>query len=323
MTDLATPTRVALERELEAHRRDLTGYCYRMLGSAFEAEDAVQETMVRAWRALDRFEGRAALRSWLFGIATNVCIDALNAGRRRALPMDLGPASAGDAPLGPVLPTERWVGPAPDARTLPVDGDPAEVASAREGIRLAFVAALQHLNPRQRAVLILRDVLRWKAEEVAQLLDSSTTSVHSTLRRARAALAEVVPAGRPDLTADAYTLVDRYVDAFTRYDVDAIVALLHEDVVLSMPPYPLWIRGIDGYLAFLAAGGRDCRGTRFVPVAANGSIGLAAYRPTGPGGAFEPFAIQVVEVSCGRIVGIHAFLEPALFPLFGAPLRLG
>jgi RNA polymerase sigma-70 factor (ECF subfamily) len=314
-----------IERRLEHHRTELTGFCYRMLGSPFEAEDAVQETLVRAWRAFDRFEGRAALRSWLFGIATNVCIDMLNAGRRRALPMDLASPSGGTAAIGTPLPEHRWIGPIADGRALPTSSDPADVAVARESIRLAFVAALQHLPPRQRAVLILRDVLRWRASEVATLLGSTTVSVHSMLRRARAVLAaaELPGAGTAEVPDDAArALVDRYVEAFERFDVDSLVALLHEDVILSMPPYPLWMRGTDAVRTWLEAATDDCRGTRFVPIAANGGRALAAYRPTGPGGAYEAFGIQVMELSAGRIAGIHAFLDPRLFPLFDVPAVL-
>ena len=178
----------AVETDLEAHRRELTAYCYRMLGSGFEAEDAVQETMVRAWRGIDRFEGRSALRSWLYRIATNVCLDMLKGPQRRARPMDLGPAATAESTLGPMVGEHAWVQPVADASVLATDGDPAEVAEARESIRLAFVAALQHLPPRQRAVLILREVLRWPAGEVAELLDTSVASVNSALQRARATL---------------------------------------------------------------------------------------------------------------------------------------
>ena len=324
MTEVAIqlPAVPDLERQLEEHRVSLTGFCYRMLGSAFDAEDAVQETMVRAWRALETFEGRAALRSWLFGIATNVCIDMLNAGRRRALPMDVGPSSSGDAGRGPASEL-LWLTPIADDRVLVEGTDPADAAIARDGIRLAFVAALQHLNPRQRAVLILRDVLRWRAAEVAELLDCTTVSVHGLLRRARAVLADAGPVGRgrvemvPD--DEARELVGRYVDAFERYDVDALVGLLHDEVVLSMPPSSLWMAGVDAVRAWFIAATPDCRAMRFVPILANGSPAMATYRPTGPNGSFEPFAIQVVEVSAGGIIGIHAFIDPTLFPLFDAP----
>src|SRR5436853_3255554 len=178
-----------LELRLEQHRAELTGYCYRMLGSAFEAEDAVQETLVRAWRSFDRFEGRSLLRSWLYSIATNVCLDMLRGSQRRARPMDLGPAGTADGPLGDTLPEATWIQPIPDGHVLPANADPADLAVSRETIRLAFVAALQYLPPRQRAVLILREVLRWKATEVAELLDTTVASVNSALQRARSTLA--------------------------------------------------------------------------------------------------------------------------------------
>ena len=325
MTELAAalPRVADLERELDEHRAALTGYCYRMLGSPFEAEDAVQETFVRAWRALDRFEGRAALRSWLFGIATNVCLDMLKARRRRALPMELGPSSPGDAAHGAPLPEHLWVGPVSDDRVLPTNGDPADVALARESIRLAFVAGLQYLTPKQRAALILRDVLRWKTKEVAALLDTSIESVESLLRRARAVLANAnVPAPAAVDDAAARALVDRYVEAFERYDVDALVALLHEDVTLSMPPHLLWLHGIDAVRAFFATVADASRNSRFLRVDVNGSPGLAFYKPTGPNGRYEAFGIEVIEQSEGKIIGIHAFLEPRLFALFGAPQTL-
>jgi RNA polymerase sigma-70 factor (ECF subfamily) len=312
-----------LEQELEDHRVALTGYAYRMLGSPFEAEDAVQETLVRAWRALDRFEGRAALRSWLFGIATNVCIDMLKARQRRALPMEMGPPSPGDALPGGALPEHQWVAPVDDARVLALAADPAEAAVGRESIRLAFVAALQHLTPKQRAALILHDVLRWKASEVARLLDTSTSSVESLLRRARTVLADTDTGARGTVDGSATrALVDRYVEAFEQYDIDALVALLHEDVTLSMPPFPLWLRGVDEMRTWFGTLTDACRAGRFLPITANGSPGLAFYKPTGPGGRYEAAGIQVMEQSAGQILGIHTFFDPRLFALFGAPATL-
>jgi RNA polymerase sigma-70 factor (ECF subfamily) len=315
---------IPLELELDAHRRELTGYCYRMLGSGFEAEDAVQETMVRAWRGADGFEGRASLRAWLYRIATNVCLDMLRGPQRRARPMDLGPAATADAALGPGLPEHAWVQPVPDARVLPADADPAELVSERETIRLAFVAALQHLPPRQRAVLILRDVLRWRASEVAELLDATVVSVNSALQRARGTLDAL------DLDDTGPTAVDddeqrellaRYVDAFERYDMAALVALLHEDATFSMPPYPLWLRGPVEVRRWLLGRGAGCRGSRLVATWANGGPAFGSYRQSAPG-VHEPFALQVLEVSGGRIAGWHNFLGADLFPAFGLPLRL-
>jgi RNA polymerase sigma-70 factor (ECF subfamily) len=314
---------VDLRSELEDHRRELTGYCYRMLGSGFEAEDAVQETMVRAWRGIDRFEGRSALRSWLYRIATNVCLDMLRGPQRRARPMDLGPAGTADGNLGPHVPEETWVQPIADANVLPSDpDDPAELASTRESIRLAFVAALQHLPPRQRAVLILREVLRWQASEVAKLLDTSVASVNSALQRARATIADCDVDVMPrQVDPDQQELLARYVDAFERYDIDSLVSLLHDDAVQSMPPYALWLQGRDEIGKWYVGQGIGCKGSRLLPTAANGCPAFASYRPTEPG-VWEPFAIQVIEASEGRISAIHNFLYPELFPAFGLPTRL-
>ncbi len=319
--DAAPPD--AVERQLETHRRELTGYCYRMLGSGFEAEDAVQETMVRAWRGIDRFEGRSAVRSWLYRIATNVCLDMLRGPQRRARPMDLGPASTAESYLAPGLPEHSWVQPVPDAWVVPDTGDPAELAEARETIRLAFVAALQLLPPRQRAVLILREVLRWHADEVAELLDTTVASVNSSLQRARSTLAtQDLDAPQPTrLESEQEDLLARYVDAFERYDVDSLVSILHEDVVQSMPPFALWLQGPLQVTQWLLGQGAGCRGSRLVATSSNGCAAFGSYRPAGPG-AHEPFAIQVVEVSEGQISGLHNFLYPELFAAFGLPLRL-
>ncbi|HEX6968297.1 MAG TPA: sigma-70 family RNA polymerase sigma factor [Micromonosporaceae bacterium] len=306
------------ELRLEAFRGELTGYCYRMLGSAFEAEDAVQETMIRAWRGLERFEGRSALRSWLYRIATNVCLTMLGSAQRRARPMDLGPpGNAGSTPGDP-LPEQVWVGPVPDARVTATVTDPAEIALARESIRLAFVAALQHLPARQRAVLILRDVLAWPAAEVAELLDVSVAAVNSALQRARATLAAADVGGDTSRPADPRQrqLLDRYVKAFESYDMEALTSLLHEDVTLNMPPLPLWLRGRADLRAWMLGTGSGCRGSRLVPTVANGMPAFGQYRPTGP------WALVVLDISDGRIRGITSFLDvERLFPLFGLPMR--
>jgi RNA polymerase sigma-70 factor (ECF subfamily) len=302
---------------LEPYRRELTGYCYRMLGSVHEAEDAVQDTMVRAWRALPTFEDRAGFRPWLYRIATNVCLDMLKGRSRRALPVDVAPAHSGELRLGPSRPDQAWVQPIPDRWILPTDADPAELAVSRESVRLAFIAALQHLLPRQRAVLILRDVLRWRAAEVAALLETTTDAVNSTLRRARAALASVdFESAPPEPPEAARALLARYVDAFERFDIDALVALLRDDAIMEMPPYELWLQGTGDIRRWLLSTGA-CRHHRFVPIAANGSPALAIYQPPGPGGQPEPFAIQVLDVAGGRITAIRTFLEPALFDSFG------
>ncbi|HEX7745275.1 MAG TPA: sigma-70 family RNA polymerase sigma factor [Micromonosporaceae bacterium] len=309
--------------ELEEHRRELTGYCYRMLGSPFDAEDAVQETLARAWRSYDGFDGRASLRSWLYRIATNVCIDSLNGRSRRALPMDLTAAAAPvAASLAPPVSERRWVYPIPDDRAVPLHGDPADVAVARESIRLAFVAALQHLPPRQRAVLILREVLRWTAEEVAGLLETSVAAVNSALQRARAALAERdVAVTDPPVDAEQEDLLGRYVRAFERYDIEALVSLLHEDATQTMPPYEMWLRGAADIGRWLLGPGAGCRGSRLIPVVANGTAAFAQYR-INPAGGHQAFSIQLITISGGRIGAFSHFLEPRLFPLFGLPLRL-
>ena len=312
-------------RELEQHRRELTAYCYRMLGSPFEAEDAVQDTLLRAWRALDRFEGRASLRSWLYRIATNVCLDMLGGRERRARPMDLGPSRSPDGPIGEILPEVTWIEPIPDGHML-AEGDPAAVAESRETIRLAFVAALQHLPPRQRAVLILCEVLQWKASVVAELLGTSVAAVNSALQRARASLqaADVADAGDGALSEHDRELLARYVDAFERYDMDALTALIHEDATQSMPPYELWLSGREDILRWWVGPGAGCRGSRMLPtVAANGAPAFGQYKPSESGGGYDPWALQVLEVAGGRIAEFTFFLATdTIVPLFGLPPRL-
>ena len=320
----AAPDTEDLETRLEQHRVELTAHCYRMLGSAFEAQDAVQETLLRAWRNFDRFEGRSALRSWLYRIATNVCLDMLSGRERRARPMDLGPAGTADSPLGAPLPETAWIQPIPDGSVVASDGDPAEVTEQRENVRLAFVAALQHLPPRQRAVLILREVLRWKAAEVAELLETSVASVNSSLQRARAALATGgVGAGEPSQPVDEaqQALLARYVDAFERYDMESLTSLLYEDATWSMPPYELWLRGHLDIKRWCLGPGIGCDGSRLVPTVANGAPAFGQYKPAASG--YEPWSLQVLEISGDRISGIVFFLDTAiLFPLFGLPPRL-
>jgi RNA polymerase sigma-70 factor, ECF subfamily len=308
--------------ELEQHRRELTAYAYRMLGSPFEAEDAVQETFIRAWRSLDRFEGRAALRSWLYKITTNVCLDLLSARERRPRPMDLGPA------VEPVIenlhtPEVAWLQPVPDALV----NDPAELASEQETIKLAFVAALQQLPPRQRAVLILCEVLKWQSTEAAELLDTSTASVNSALQRARATLesSDVTPSTVvSELDSDERALLERYVDAFQRYDIDALTALIQEDATQSMPPFDMWLAGRDDIFTWWFGPGIGCAGSRVVPCgSANGSPAYGQYKPSETGDGFEAWALQVIELREGRIAELTFFLDTeALFPLFGLPPHL-
>jgi RNA polymerase sigma-70 factor (ECF subfamily) len=314
-----------LERRLEEHRAALVTYCYRMLGSAFEAEDAVQETLLRAWRNFDSFEGRAALSSWLYRIATNVCLDMLNGSRRRARPMDLGPAQTADKPLGQPLPEAAWLEPIPNGRIAPTNGDPLETAVLHETIRLAFIAALQYLPPKQRAVLILRDVLRWSANEVAELLGTTVQSVNSALQRAHSTLRDRDPVeSEPVDPMDdrQRALLARYVDAFERYDMDSLTSLLREDATWSMPPYELWLQSHHDIRKWCLGPGIGCRGSSLVPTVANGSPAFGQYKPRSDGG-YEPWSLQVVEISNGRISGISFFLDTVrLFPLFGLPPRL-
>jgi RNA polymerase sigma-70 factor (ECF subfamily) len=310
----AAITRDQLEGRLEEHRRELTAYCYRMLASPFEAEDAVQETLLRAWRSFDRFEGRAALRSWLYRIATNVCLDMLSGRERRARPMDLGPSQEPVLENLNVLPEVTWLEPLPD---------PADAAVERETIRLAFVAALQHLPPRQRAVLILCEVLRWKASEVAELLETSVASVNSALQRARATLdtANVHDAGGGDVDRE---LLEKYVAAFEAYDIDALTSLIHADATQSMPPYDLWLTGREDIFTWWFGPGIGCKGSRVIPtVSANGSPAFGQYKPAAEGTGYEPWALQVVEVVDGKVAELTFFLDTdRLFPLFGLPPRL-
>src|SRR3984893_1123761 len=286
-----------LEQQLEQHRAELTGYCYRMLGTPFEAEDAVQETLLRAWRGYDRFEGRAALRSWLYRIATNICLDMLDGRARRALPMDLSPARAPDLANANILPEATWIQPIPDSLLAP-EGDPADVTVTKETIRLAFVTALQHLPPRQRAVLILCEVLRWPAAETAQLLDTSVAAVNSAVQRARATLAALPDTARPrKVAAGQAALLARYVSAFERYDMASLVTLLHEDAVQSMPPFAMWLQGAQDITAWMVEPGpSECRGSRLLPVEVNGCPGYGQYRRD-PDGGHMPWGLQVVEIS--------------------------
>jgi RNA polymerase sigma-70 factor, ECF subfamily len=324
-TSTATATNSAETPEVgdlvERHATELRAYCYRMLGSAFDAEDALQETLVRAWKHLDTFEGRSSMRSWMYRIATNVCLDMLRGRRRRALPSDLADPRAAAAPLGPTRGERTWITPIPDALVVAADEDPAQQAVTRESVRLAFVAALQRLPARQRAVLILREVLRWHADEVAGLLGMSVVAVNSALQRARATLAAAPPVEPDSPDEEQQALLDRYVDAFERYDVDSLVAVLHEDATMQMPPYLFWPNGRAELGAWYGdPRSQECRGSLMVPLRANGAPAFGQYRPNGPGGSFTPFSIQVLEITDGAIRHIDAFLDARLFPVFGLPL---
>jgi RNA polymerase sigma-70 factor, ECF subfamily len=327
MTDVqgsAGSATLAVEAQLEQYRVELTAYCYRMLGSV-DAEDAVQETFIRAWRAHDSFEGRSSLRSWLYRIATNVCLDMLDSRKRRARPMDLGPAREPVIENAGTLPEVTWIEPMPDGRVVP-EGDPATVAESRESIRLAFVAALQLLPPKQRAVLILCEVLRWQASEVAELLETSVASVNSALQRARATLeaSEVTSStASPSVDAADAELLARYVQAFESYDMDALTSLVHEDATQSMPPYDLWLSGRDDIFTWWFGPGITCRDSRLIATtAANGAPAYGQYRPVPGGEGYEPWALQVIEIENGKIVELTFFLDTErVFPLFGLPLE--
>jgi RNA polymerase sigma-70 factor (ECF subfamily) len=309
--------------DIEVHRTALTGHCYRMLGSVADAEDAVQDTMIRAWRSIDRFDGRASLRTWLYRIATNVCLDALADRSRRSRPMEEGPAGTVHDDLT-TRPQTHWLEPIPDAQAIPADENPMQAALLREGIRLAFVAALQHLPPKQRAVLLLIEVLGWSASEVAESLDLSVASVNSALQRARATLASRnVRAPEPQpMTSEQRALLERYVDAFHRYDVDALTGLIRHDATFSMPPYELWLRGPAAVREWLLGRGSGCRGSRLLPAAACGSPAFGQYR-LGSDGEFTPWALVVLELEGDKIAGWNSFLDTeSVFPRFGLPMSL-
>lgn len=306
-------------QQLEAQRTALTGHCYRMLGSAMDAEDAVQETLLRAWRGLERFDGRSSLRTWLYRIATNVCLDALADRGRRARPLEEGPVGTVNDELIE-RPRTHWLEPVPDARVIPAESNPAEAAMLRQSIRLAFVSALQHLPPKQRAALLLTEVLGWSAAEVAETIETTVPAVNSALQRARATMAaRNLPDSPNELTEHQRTLVDRFFAAFESYDVDAIASMLAEDAVMSMPPFTLWLQGEDSIRGWLLGRGAGCRGSRLVPTAACGLPAFGQYR----NGGKQPWALVVLELQSARIASMTYFLDTStLFPLFGLPLQL-
>jgi RNA polymerase sigma-70 factor, ECF subfamily len=308
--------------QLEAHRVALTGHCYRMLGSAVDADDAVQETLVRAWKSIAGFEGRSSLRTWLYRIATNVCLDALADGARRARPIEDGPTGSIDDALVS-RPRTHWLEPVPDARAIPPDADPAEKLVLRQSIRMAFVAALQHLPPKQRAALLLTEVVGCSAAEVASSLDTSVAAVNSALQRARTTLAARragADLGQPSEVQPA--LLERYVSAFERYDMDALMSLLHEDATLSMPPFTLWLQGHGAIRAWLSGRGAECRGSRLLPTLASGAPAFGQYRAQ-PGGGHRAWALILLDVAGDRLAGMTSFLDAeTLFPMFGLPPEL-
>jgi RNA polymerase sigma-70 factor, ECF subfamily len=311
--------------DIEAQRSALLGHCYRMLGSAFDAEDAVQETIVRAWQHADRFEERSSLRTWLYRIATNVCLDVLSSRSKRSRPVEDGPLKTINDPID-ALPRTHWLEPVPDARALPADANPHELAVLRQSIRLAFVAAVQHLPPRQRAVLLLMEVLGWSAAETAQSLEMTTAAVNSAIQRARATLAQRNVSLKPSeqaLSSDDSELLDRYVNAFQVYDVDALVSLLREDATLSMPPYAFWLQGRESIRMWLLGRGAACRGSRLVRTDASGTPAFAQYRLQ-PDGSFAAWGLIILEQEGGRVAAWNTFLDVEnLFPLFNLPLKLG
>jgi len=314
-----------LQQAIDEYRAELLGYCYRMLGSLFDAEDAVQDTLVRAWRSLEGFEGRSALKTWLYRIATNVCLDVLSSTHRRVRPMDLTDAAWEpiEASLAARRGEDTWLEPVLDRQVLPAPVDPADVAVGRDTIRLAFIAALQHLPARQRVVLILRDVLRWKADEVAGLLETTVASVNSALQRARATLDARGPQpgqAYDPLDAEQQDLLARYLEAFESYDIERFVQLLHEDATQNMPPYEMWLQGRHNIVAWMLGPGAECEHSRLLPLRVNGAPGFAQYRWVD--GAHQPWAIQVLDVVDGRVQGISSFLDNRLFAALGLPARL-
>lgn len=312
-------------RLTDPYRRELLAHCYRMLGSVHDAEDLVQETYLRAWRSYHNFENRSSLRTWLYRIATNVCLTALEGRDRRPLPTGLGAPSSG--PEEPLVEQSEvpWLEPVPDVLVGAAQSDPATIVTSRESIRLAFIAALQHLPPRQRAVLILRDVLKWRAAEVADAVGITTAAVNSILQRARAQLEQAAPTEETvvePVTAEQRDLLDRYVQAFWEKDVATIVELFTDDVVWEMPPAVGWYQGAEDVGRLIAG---QCPGRagdmRMVATEANGQPAFGLYM-RGEGGAFWPFHLQVLTLSPAGVSHVVAFFDTTLFATFGLPSSL-
>jgi RNA polymerase sigma-70 factor (ECF subfamily) len=321
---MTMPAAAEFAQLTDRYRPELLAHCYRMLGSIHESEDLVQDTYLRAWRYYDRFEGRSSVRFWLYKIATTTCLTALQTRKRRPLPSGLSEPSDNGTVAAP-RPEIPWLQPAPDSLLHASTDDPAVVVAHRSTVRLAFVAALQHLSARQRAVLVLRDVLQWKAKEVAELLDTSTIAVNSALQRARADLAAVGPVA-DDLSEPAEPevriVLDRYVAAFEHADVTALADLLRADVVLEMPPIPTWFAGRDAVCGFLGQEVLRSPGQwRMVDTLANGSPAHALYL-RGPDGVFHANSVDVLTLVDGRIARIVAFNDPGLVPVFGLPATI-
>ena len=311
--------------QLEQHRTALAGHCYRMMGSVVDADDAVQETMVRAWKSLDRFDGRASLRTWLYRIATNVCLMMLEQKSARARPVEHGVPGSFDRELDlGQKPRTHWLEPVPDAHAIPSDEDPARAALMRESIRLAFVAALQHLPAKQRAVLLLSEVLGWSAAEIAECLESSVASVNSALQRARATLGtKNLDEQRAPLTDDQQKLLERYVDAFLRYDVNSLVSMLHHDATLSMPPYTLWLQGHESIRTWLSGPGIGCKGSKLFPVFASGCRRSGSTAGTRTAAAITRGRSSSSSSTGDRVSAMNSFLDTeTLFPRFGLPASL-
>jgi RNA polymerase sigma-70 factor (ECF subfamily) len=315
---------------LESHRRELHAHCYRMLGSVQDAEDAVQETLLRAWRGVDQFEGRSSLRSWLYTIATNVCLRMIERRPARVLPIDYGPPSDPHASLAPPLVESTWIEPYPDAELRLADtfAGPEARYEAREAVEVAFIAALQHLPARQRAVLILRDVLGFSGAEVADALEATPASVYSLLQRAHATLDERLPDRSQQATLrslgdeELSAVVNRYVEAWSRGDVDSIAAMLTETATLAMPPTATWFRGRDTIAAFLRRTALDgTRSWRMLPTSANGQPAVAAY-VRDAAGRYLAYGVTVLTLAAGGIAEINAFRDPSALARFGLPDRL-
>ena len=326
----SAPTEEDFRLLVENHRRELHAHCYRMLGSLHDAEDALQDTLLRAWRGLPEFSGRGSLRGWLYTIATNACLDAISRRSRRVLPIDYGPSSTPSSGNGEPLVESVWIEPYPDEAIGLADGyaGPDARYEQREAVELAFVASLQHLPATQRAVLILRDVLGFSAREVAETLETSVASVNSAMQRARRAVEQRLPERSQQETLRTLgdeqmrKLVEDYLEAWTRADVDALKALLAEDAVFSMPPWPTWWRGAETIAGFSRTAVNLCPDTRTLSVRANGQLAVAAYGLDPDTGRYTPTAIDVYTLRDGRIKEITAFVMPELFVHFGLPPEL-